>query len=74
MQNQQISSIRYLWKCYVGDDDNVEGRRSVLLDAGVTTWVVLVRAGAAHLPGLAVLGLGHGALGGSASGGASCRG
>jgi hypothetical protein len=65
------------WKTYlgerdVGDDNDVESRGSILLDAGVTTGVVLVGAGggAALLPGLAVLSLGDGALRGGAGGGA----
>jgi hypothetical protein len=71
------TTSKHRWKTHlgerdVGDDDDVESRGSILLDAGVTTGVVLVGAGggAALLPGLAVLSLGDGALRGGAGGGA----
>jgi hypothetical protein len=64
----------YLGECHVGNYDHIQGRRGILLDAGVTAGVVLVRAGTTSLPGLAVLGLGDGSLGGGAGGGASCAG
>ena len=64
----------YLGECHVGNYDDIQGRRGILLDAGVTAGVVLVWAGATSLPGLAVLGLGDGALGRGAGGRASCAG
>ena len=64
--------LAYLGKRHVGNYDDVEGRRSVLLHTGITTGVVLVWAGATRLPGLAVLSLGNGALGRGAGGRAGC--
>lgn len=66
--------LTYLGERHVGDHYDVQSRRSVLLDAGITAGVVLVWAGAARLPGLAVLGLGNGALRGGAGGRAGCAG
>lgn len=60
--------MTYLGESNVGDNDNVQCRRGVLFDAGVTTGVVLVGACAAHLPGLAVCSLGDGRLRGGAGG------
>jgi hypothetical protein len=45
----------YLGESDVGDDDDVESRRRILLDAGVTSRVVLVGAySTILLPGLTV--------------------
>lgn len=63
----------YLGQSHVGNYDDIQSRGSVLLHAGVTARVVLVWAGATRLPGLAVLGLGNGALGGGAGGRAGCK-
>lgn len=64
----------YLGEGDVGDNDNVESRRSVLLDAGVAARVVLVRAVAdiVTVPGLTAGSLGNGSLRRSAGGGAGC--
>lgn len=57
------ASSTYLGQSNVGDNNDVQSRRRILLDARVTTGVVLVGAlSARRLPRLAVLSLGHGPL------------
>jgi hypothetical protein len=59
----------YLGECDVWNHDNVERGRSILLDAGITAGVVLVRARASVLlPRLAAVCLGNGSLRRSAGG------
>jgi hypothetical protein len=83
-QHEQAWSIglrlsAYLGERDIGDDDNVESRRGVLLDAGVTARVVLVGAVAfvVTLPGLAVGSLGNSSLrrgaGGRAGYNSNCK-
>jgi hypothetical protein len=49
----------YLGESNIGDDDDVKSRRRILLDAGVTSGVVLVGAySAILLPGLTACSLG----------------
>jgi hypothetical protein len=56
----ELCGVSDLGKCHVGDNDNVQCGGSVLLDAGITAGVVLVRAGSSVLlPGLTVWGFGH---------------
>lgn len=62
----------YLGESDIGDDDDIEGRRRILPDAGVTSRVVLVRTGTAVLlPGLTAIGLGDSSLRRGAGGRAS---
>jgi hypothetical protein len=69
--NTLASGTTCLGKRHIRDDDDVEGRGRILLDARIATRVVLVRAGAAVLlPGLTVGGFGNGPLGGRAGWGA----
>jgi hypothetical protein len=55
-------TVPYLGECDIWNHNHVEGRRSVLLDAGVTSGVILVWASASVLPGLAVVSLGDSSL------------